>query len=148
IRAPVEAPQEEDAARVARTGSWPKVSRIDAVVHDTDPTGAELVAEHHGVQGTYGDNLIDLGEGAAFKSLELAPLLADVPAPQAAALVFVVALPDQRLDIVSHHKPPGAASRGKRLCEWCPLAVPQVHGVSPAVGLDGVEECATAVRRD
>ncbi len=103
-----------------------KIGAIDSIVHDLNALGAEALARQGGVGLADRNDAIGLGEHAPLEALELAPLTADVPALQWMSFGFMVALPDQRIDVVGHQYSAGALRPAEHIQERRPLELPEI----------------------
>ncbi len=108
---PIERAEEEDRARIAAGGRrLVEEIAVDAVVDNIDVGLAELVANETGVVVADGDDAVGTLEGGVLEALELPPLLLEEGAFQQAAGIFVIAPPDERIDVV------GDQQRAAREC--------------------------------
>ena len=127
VRPPVETAEKQQTARVPACGLRLEVGGIDAVLDHVNAANAEVLAEAPGVHVADGDGALDLAQHAPLEVLELPPLPPDVPAPQRIRLCLVIALPDDRLDVVRDHHARSIGDAAQRLGVGRPFAVPHVH---------------------
>src|SRR5262249_2733840 len=147
VRPPVEAAEEQDAARVARPVAGTEIRRIDSVVYYVHCSAAEVPPDAGRVGVADGHRPRRRTERPALEALELMPLPLDVPASQRVRLVVVVALPDLRLDVVGDDQAP-AGEAAQRLGVGRPLALPQVHVMRGRVLPERLPQRPAGVRGD
>src|SRR5262245_35808691 len=109
-------------------GTRLEIGGIDSVIHDIDLRHTEIAAEQVGIRLADGNGASGLTENTALEGAELVPLPADVPALKWMCLRLEVALPDQRLDVMSHHNLAHSWEAAQGMGIGSPFDVPQIDG--------------------
>ncbi len=127
VRPPVERAQEQDSEGVAPAAYALEIGALDAVVHDIDVGLPEMVADQDSVLRTDRNDAVGLLKRPALEALELPPLLLEKETPSKARGRFVIALPNERIDIVRHEQPCPRHTGGHGRQIGGPFDLPQIH---------------------